>query len=226
MDLEVYIYGPPIREQLDNFKLNGKGVKYHMVVTLAKNIEFYTLRDEVEIDDKIIWANNYLSTIFDFMKNNNIVSLKFKKIKFEKETFMHLGGLIKNSNLQMFTFIDSSNKYQSDNINIIMPFILQSKIKSFSCLNFLALNINEVNYLCQNIHNNYYLQNFAIEHYNINECDYYLARNKKIAENRFRNTITLLLINRFCALKFIPVDVFRIIAKKYYFDFIDNNKTN
>jgi hypothetical protein len=106
-----------------------------------------------------------------------------------------------------------------------MPFILQSKIKSL-CWNDsasyeFAFKVEELKYFTDNIENNYYLQIVDLPDKS-QSVDEYLVRNKKIAETRFRNTIILLLINRFGTLKFIPVDVFKIIAKKYYFDFIKN----
>ncbi len=106
-----------------------------------------------------------------------------------------------------------------------MPFILQSKIKSL-CWNDsasyeFAFKVEELKYFTDNIENNYYLQIVDLPD-KPQSVDEYLVRNKKIAEQRFRNTITLLLINRFGTLKFIPVDVFKLIAKLYYFGFIKN----
>ena len=216
MDLEVYIFGLPIREQLDKFELSKRDEKYRMVVTSRVNNMYFR---EGQLD--IAQSNNILSTIFDFIEKNRIVSLKFNIIRFEDETFIHLGNLIVKSNLQFLEFIDSTNKLNS----IIMPFILQSKIKSL-CWNDsasyeFAFKVEELKYFTDNIENNYYLQIVDLPDKS-QSVDEYLVRNKKIAYSRFRNTITLLLINRFGTLKFIPVDVFRIIAKKYYFDFIKN----
>lgn len=208
--LNVHI-GLSVKEQLDSFEL--RGVNYCIFVTPGQNSE------NVKLD--IAQANNILSTIFYFMEENKIVSLKIYKIRFENETYMHLGNLIQKSNLQSLGFIDSINKSES----IIMPFILQSKLKSLNWSESgsfeFAFRVEELKHFTDNMENNYYLQIVDLPGMtqSVNE---YLARNKQIADSRFRNTITLLLINRFGTLKFIPVDVFRIVAKKYYFNFIKN----
>lgn len=216
MDLEVYVFGPPIREQLHAFELSKRGKKYNMVVT-SKVDNKYLYEGVIDIAQ----ANKILSTIFYFIEENRIVSLRFDTIRFDRETLVHLGNLIQNSNLQFLRFVSFVNDTDSN----IMPFIFQSKIKSIGWYNHIVpIKQKELKYLSANIHNNYYLQNIVIKGYDKSECDEYLVRNQKIAETRFRNTITLLLINRFGTLKFIPVDVFRIIAKKFYFGFIESIK--
>ena len=84
MNLEVYIFGLPIREQLDKFELSKRDEKYRMVVTSRVNNMYFR---EGQLD--IAQSNNILSTIFDFIEKNRIVSLKFNIIRFEDETFIH-----------------------------------------------------------------------------------------------------------------------------------------
>ena len=224
-NLEIRI-GLPVVEQLNNFKNLQKNVNYCISVELISGLDerniYFILGNNI-LDELVEQSNIELLAIFNFIHENKIKGLKFYKIHFMYGTYVFLANLIQCSNLQYLTFngIPSETNFKA----IIMPAIFRSKLKSF---NWIDSNVNnyEIEYLYDNIQNNYYLQSIIITKLSLmmKKINKYCLRNESIAFNRFHKTILLLLINRFGTLKFIPVDVFRIIAKKYYFDFISDAK--
>lgn len=224
------LIGLPIIEQLKLFKFY-KNNEYCLCVELFSGLDKRTLEifvEENKMKELIEQSNDELFTIFEFINKKKIKHIKFYKMCFAEETFIFLGYLIEKSNLRYCTFDNVPSKLEFD--LIIMPVILRSKLKSFNWINS-SISRKEIEFLYfhDNIQNNKYLQQITINDANSYVSNrkaqkYYidviLERNKHLASRRYVNTITLLLINRFGYLSFIPVDVFRLIAKKYYDNFI------
>ncbi len=227
MDLIVRIGHEPVKQQLDNFVLDKKK-KYSLMLELSDNEirDLNTLENNNKLDIIEIQSIDELSLIFNFINFHEIRMLKINNIQFSIYLYNKLGFEIQNSCLHHLSFF---NVWCLDIKIDIMPYIMRSNLKSMSWINcrVTSLELNsEKNYIADNYtlqEMNYLNSNAEIpKGYNYLPIKKYYTRNKKNAKRRFRNTITLLLINRFGTLKFIPVDVFRLIAKKYYFDFIKN----
>lgn len=229
MDLIVRIGHEPVKEQLDNFVLDKKK-KYSLMLELSDDEirDVSTLKNNNTLDSIEIQSIDELSHIFKFINLHKIRILKIYNIKFTIYLYNKLGFEIQHSCLHHLLFF---KVWCIENKIDIIPYIMRSNLKSMSWINcrVTSLELNSEkkyitdNYTLQEI--NYLNSNAEIpKGYNYLPIKEYYTRNKQIASCRFLNTMTLLLINRFGTLKFIPVDVFRIIAKKYYFDFIDNYK--
>lgn len=226
MDLIVRIGHEPVKEQLDNFVFDKK-TKYSLLLELSdrKIRDVNKLESNNTLDNIEIQSINELSLIFNFINYHKIQILKIYDIQFTIYLYNKLGFEIENSCLHHLMFF---RVWCIDYINI-MPYILRSNLKSMSWINCRVTSL-ELNYEIKHIEQNYTLQEMNYlnsnaeipKGYNYLPISKYYNRNKLIAKQRFRNTITLLLINRFGTLKFIPVDVFRIIAKIYYINFIKN----
>jgi len=224
------------KTQFDSFKLQA-GKKYSIFVELAdrdiRNPE--TLIIQNKLNNAIDESEADLITLFDFIKYYNIKLLKFNDITLTSHIWVLLGKLIELSNLEYFVFIKCF--CQNDNF-AFTPFIMRSKLKSMTWIDC-RINKDDIRFENKMIKNNYYLQEIKyinsglIQHiseyvdYKNNKLFY--NRNIQLAKERFRITIFILLINRFSYKKYnnknllsdIPVDVFRIISKLFYHNFLE-----
>jgi len=227
-DLTVKI-GQPVQAQLDNFVIKKKQ-SYRLCIELIKTSQFHMMSNHnvTTLDALIEESNAELVTIFNYIKLNQIKKLQLTEMAFLGETWRLLGSLIQYSDLY-FVIFDKVNC--SSGTTSFIPYIICSKLKSFTWVNSF-ISDGEISDIMILSYKNYYLQNIMITNseklkpvnLHTHYISYNLERNHGVATDRFITVILLLLSNRFCKnsiLSMIPVDVFRIIAKIVYNNFID-----